>query len=97
LRRHPELVTGSVQPKLSERVAHQTNWLESGRLSPALRHSWLSELMDAAMVSDGAIPFRDNIDEARRHGVRFIAEPGGSLRSEEVATQGPPLPPLRAP
>jgi phosphoribosylaminoimidazolecarboxamide formyltransferase/IMP cyclohydrolase len=37
------------------------------------------------VASDGAIPFRDNIDEARRHGVQFIAEPGGSLRSNEVA------------
>jgi phosphoribosylaminoimidazolecarboxamide formyltransferase/IMP cyclohydrolase len=37
------------------------------------------------MVSDGAIPFRDNVDEAKRHGVRFIAEAGGSTRSDDVA------------
>jgi phosphoribosylaminoimidazolecarboxamide formyltransferase/IMP cyclohydrolase len=35
-------------------------------------------------VSDGAIPFRDNIDVARGYGVRSIAEPGGSLRSTEI-------------
>ena len=36
------------------------------------------------MVSDGFIPFRDNIDHAQRHGVRFIAQPGGSARDAEI-------------
>ena len=36
-------------------------------------------------VSDGMLPFRDNVDEAARHGVAWIAEPGGSVRSGEVA------------
>ena len=36
------------------------------------------------MISDGFIPFRDNIDHAQRHGVRFIAQPGGSSRDDEV-------------
>jgi phosphoribosylaminoimidazolecarboxamide formyltransferase / IMP cyclohydrolase len=39
---------------------------------------------DLAYVSDGALPFRDNVDEAARHGVRYLAEPGGSIRSPEV-------------
>ncbi|MBM7786428.1 phosphoribosylaminoimidazolecarboxamide formyltransferase/IMP cyclohydrolase [Tenggerimyces flavus] len=43
------------------------------------------DLLDqVACVSDGAFPFRDNVDEAARHGVRYIAEPGGSIRSPEV-------------
>ncbi len=37
-----------------------------------------------AFVSDGALPFVDNVEEAYRHGVRLIAEPGGSIRSGEV-------------
>jgi phosphoribosylaminoimidazolecarboxamide formyltransferase/IMP cyclohydrolase len=37
-----------------------------------------------SLVSDGFIPFRDNVDHAQRHGVRFIAEPGGSTRDDEV-------------
>lgn len=40
---------------------------------------------DVAFVSDGMIPFRDNVDEAARHGVTWIAEPGGSIRSGGVA------------
>ena len=36
------------------------------------------------MVSDGLIPFRDNIDVAARHGVSYLAQPGGSSRDAEV-------------
>ncbi|MFG2895451.1 hypothetical protein ACGFZH_00130 [Streptomyces zaomyceticus] len=37
-----------------------------------------------SFVSDGSLPFRDNVDHARRHGVTGIAEPGGSIRSGDV-------------
>ena len=49
------------------------------------RDEWLAQLSDVSFVSDGAIPFRDNIDQAARHGVSVIAEPGGMRRAEEVA------------
>ena len=42
-------------------------------------------LADVSMVSDGALPFVDNVEEAHRYGVAHIAEPGGSIRSDEVA------------
>ncbi|HEY1485780.1 MAG TPA: hypothetical protein VGF84_06735, partial [Micromonosporaceae bacterium] len=45
---------------------------------------WMSTLDGVTFVSDGALPFRDNVDEAARHGVRVIAEPGGSIRSPDV-------------
>jgi phosphoribosylaminoimidazolecarboxamide formyltransferase/IMP cyclohydrolase len=68
---------------------------ESARLADALaapapgltddqRRRWLTGLREVAFVSDGALPFRDNVDHARRHGVGYIAEPGGSIRSAEV-------------
>ena len=63
----------------------------SGALSaptPELTHEqrarWLAGLAEVAFVSDGALPFRDNVDHAHRHGVAYIAEPGGSIRSTEV-------------
>jgi AICAR transformylase/IMP cyclohydrolase PurH len=46
--------------------------------------AWIERLDDVVMVSDGYIPFRDNVDHAARHGVRYIAEPGGSSRNLEV-------------
>jgi phosphoribosylaminoimidazolecarboxamide formyltransferase/IMP cyclohydrolase len=86
LRRHPDVLADSDQAelKLQERITRQLSYLEDS-LSPTERQAWLSRLTDVALVSDGAIPFRDNIEEARRHGVRYVAEPGGSLRSHEVA------------
>lgn len=37
-----------------------------------------------SFVSDAALPFRDNVDVAAAYGVRYLAEPGGSIRSGEV-------------
>jgi AICAR transformylase/IMP cyclohydrolase PurH len=48
------------------------------------RRAWLEKLDGVALVHDGLVPFRDNIDHAARHGVRFIAQPGGSTRDAEV-------------
>ena len=48
------------------------------------RSDWLARYASVALASDGFIPFRDNIDHAQRHGVRFIAQPGGSARDDEV-------------
>ena len=50
----------------------------------AERAAWLGALDGVAFASDGALPFPDNVEHARRHGVRYIAEPGGSIRSDEV-------------
>jgi phosphoribosylaminoimidazolecarboxamide formyltransferase/IMP cyclohydrolase len=48
------------------------------------RREWLRGMRGVSLVSDGFIPFRDNIDHASKHGVSFIAEPGGSTRDEDV-------------
>jgi len=53
-------------------------------LSDDERHAWLARLTGVSLVSDGFIPFRDNIDHAARHGVKFIAQPGGSTRDAEI-------------
>lgn len=58
---------------------------EPPELDAALRTEWLGRLTGVSFVSDGSLPFRDNVDHARRHGVTCIAEPGGSIRSDEVA------------
>jgi phosphoribosylaminoimidazolecarboxamide formyltransferase/IMP cyclohydrolase len=53
-------------------------------LSAQERTEWLKAMRGVSLVSDGFIPFRDNIDHASKHGVTFVAEPGGSSRSNEV-------------
>ncbi len=48
------------------------------------RGEWIAGLDGVCLASDGFIPFRDNIDHAQKHGVRFIAQPGGSTRDDDV-------------
>jgi phosphoribosylaminoimidazolecarboxamide formyltransferase / IMP cyclohydrolase len=47
---------------------------------------WLSKLNNVCLSSDAFFPFRDNIDRARKSGVKYIVQPGGSLRDESVIT-----------
>ena len=45
---------------------------------------WLKRLTGVALGSDAFFPFPDNIDRAARSGVCYVAEPGGSIRSDLV-------------
>jgi len=54
-------------------------------LTVAERRAWLARLDGVSLASDGFLPFRDNVDHASKHGVRFVAQPGGSTRDEDVA------------
>jgi phosphoribosylaminoimidazolecarboxamide formyltransferase/IMP cyclohydrolase len=59
----------------------------SGAVDPLTedeKREWIARLDGVSLISDGFIPFRDNIDHAQRHGVRFIAQPGGSTRDGEI-------------
>ena len=54
------------------------------RLSRQEKRAWLDGLKGVALASDAFFPFRDNIDRARQSGVRYIVEPGGSVRDDTV-------------
>ena len=54
------------------------------RLTPDEKRTWLDGLKDVVLGSDAFIPFRDNIDRAVQSGVKYVIEPGGSMRNEEV-------------
>ena len=45
---------------------------------------YLSKITGVSLASDAFFPFGDNIERARRSGVSYIAEPGGSVRDENV-------------
>ena len=53
-------------------------------LTPSEKSDWIQKLDGVSLVSDGFIPFRDNIDHASKHGVKFIAQPGGSSRDSDI-------------
>ena len=48
------------------------------------KKAWLAQMTDVALGSDAFFPFADNIDRAYRSGVKYIAEPGGSIRDDVV-------------
>ncbi len=48
------------------------------------RKAWLKNNTDVALGSDAFFPFGDNVERANRSGVRYIAQPGGSIRDDNV-------------
>lgn len=54
------------------------------RLTKEEKTSWLSNLSGVCLGSDAFFPFRDNIDRAFQSGVKYIVQPGGSLRDDIV-------------
>ena len=50
------------------------------------KRAWLETLTGVSLGSDAFFPFGDNIERARRSGVEYIAQPGGSVRDDQVIT-----------
>ena len=48
------------------------------------KRAWLDQMQDVALGSDAFFPFGDNIERAFKSGVKYIAEPGGSVRDDNV-------------
>ena len=48
------------------------------------KRAWLDGLTDVALGSDAFFPFGDNIDRAHKSGVKYVAQPGGSVRDDQV-------------
>lgn len=48
------------------------------------KRAWLDGLTDVALGSDAFFPFGDNIDRAHKSGVKYMAQPGGSVRDDQV-------------
>ena len=48
------------------------------------KRAWLDQMQDVALGSDAFFPFGDNIERAHRSGVKYVAQPGGSIRDDNV-------------
>ena len=48
------------------------------------KRAWLDTMQGVALGSDAFFPFGDNIERAHRSGVQYIAQPGGSIRDDNV-------------
>ena len=48
------------------------------------KRTWLDKLENVSLGSDAFFPFGDNIERAKKSGVKYIAQPGGSVRDDNV-------------
>ena len=48
------------------------------------KRAWLDQMQGVSLGSDAFFPFSDNIERAHKSGVAYIAQPGGSVRDEDV-------------
>ena len=53
-------------------------------LTPAEKKAWVATQSGVSIGSDAFFPFGDNVERARKSGVAYIAEPGGSIRDDNV-------------
>ncbi len=69
----------------AEQYVFQENFSSEPRMLPVKeKREWLNLMSGVSVASDAFFPFRDNIDRASQSGVRFIVQPGGSIRDDAV-------------
>ena len=69
---------------LAEGVWQNTFKVKPEVLNEAEKKEWLAKNTDVCLGSDAFFPFGDNIERAKKSGVAYIAEPGGSIRDDHV-------------
>ncbi len=72
-----------------EDVLREGEWQKRFKTKPPVftreeKRAWLDQMTDVALGSDAFFPFGDNIDRAYKSGVKYIAQPGGSVRDDNV-------------
>ena len=69
---------------LAEGVWQQTFKVKPEVLTREERKAWIAQQTGVSCGSDAFFPFGDNVERARKSGVSYIAEPGGSIRDDNV-------------
>ena len=70
-------------------VLAEGTWQKFFKVKPEVftreeKRAWLDRMSDVALGSDAFFPFGDNIERAHRSGVQYVAQPGGSVRDDNV-------------
>ena len=72
-----------------EDVLREGEWQKRFKVKPPVftreeKRAWLDGNTDVTLGSDAFFPFSDNIERAKKSGVKYIAQPGGSVRDDLV-------------
>lgn len=73
----------------SEELLQDGNWQKIFKVKPEVftpeeKNAWIAKNSRVAVGSDAFFPFGDNIERAHRSGASVIAQPGGSIRDDDV-------------
>ena len=69
---------------LAEGVWQNTFKVKPEVLTEAEKKEWIAKMSGVTVGSDAFFPFGDNVGRARKSGVQYIAQPGGSIRDDQV-------------
>ena len=69
---------------LAEGVWQNTFKIKPEVLTEAEKKEWIAKMSGVTVGSDAFFPFGDNVERARKSGVQYIAQPGGSIRDDQV-------------
>jgi len=71
-------------PAQQEALWQENFTIAPERMSAQQKQYWLSEQGGVTLASDAFFPFRDSIDCAAQSGTRYVVQPGGSMRDDDV-------------
>ena len=69
---------------IGDDVWQKTFKTRPSEFTKAEKRAWLDKLTDVSVGSDAFFPFGDNIERAHKSGVKYVAQPGGSVRDDNV-------------
>jgi phosphoribosylaminoimidazolecarboxamide formyltransferase/IMP cyclohydrolase len=77
-------ISDEYEDVLAEGAWQQTFKVKPEVLTKEEKKAWIATQSDVTCGSDAFFPFGDNVERARKSGVKYIAEPGGSVRDDDV-------------
>ena len=69
---------------LAEGVWQNTFKVKPEVLTAEEKAAWIAQMSGVTVGSDAFFPFGDNVERARKSGVQYVAQPGGSIRDDQV-------------
>ena len=77
-------ISDEYEDVLTEGVWQNTFKVKPEVLTPEEKKAWIARQSGVTVGSDAFFPFGDNVERARKSGVRYIVQPGGSIRDDHV-------------
>ena len=77
-------ISDEYEDVLAEGVWQNTFQVKPEVLTAEEKAAWIAQMSGVTVGSDAFFPFGDNVERARKSGVQYIAEPGGSIRDDNV-------------